>query len=272
MAPSSVRWYFNLSKWSPTYQELLLATACIQPEEKLRLGKFVFKKDFKSSLIGRLMMRKFVSESCGLNYAALRFSRQEKGRPGLETPEKVSFNVSHHGDYTVLAGELGDALLGVDVMKLEYTGGKPLSEFFRIMNRNFSTLEWRQIYAPKSPAEQLNMFCRLWALKESYTKAIGLGITMKLSEISFKISSPLTKERFTCDSKLFVDGEELTGWAFHEVLLDDFHCVAVATDRPVDEVQFKELDFSELVRNAEAFQPPDESYCLDYFKKAEKPC
>jgi phosphopantetheinyl transferase len=55
----------------------------------------------------------------------------------------ILFNVSHQGDLAVLAGVTGclpGHLLGVDVMKFEYCGGKTLSEFFRIMARNFSQL------------------------------------------------------------------------------------------------------------------------------------
>ncbi|XP_066260029.1 L-aminoadipate-semialdehyde dehydrogenase-phosphopantetheinyl transferase [Euwallacea similis] len=269
MSQSSVRWCFNLSKWSPTYPELLLATSCIQPEEKLRLGRFVFAKDFKSSLIGRLMMRKFASESCGKKYENLTFIRDERGRPLLSPTESVTFNVSHQGDYTVLAGEVdSDVLLGIDVMKLEYTGGKPLSEFFRIMDRNFSTIEWGQIY---SSSDQLKTFCRLWSLKESYTKAIGLGITVKLNEISFQLTSPLSMNKSVCNTKLFVNGREMVEWRFSEILLDEFHCVAVATNKEVADVRFRELNFGGLMQNARPLLPPDEGYCLEYFKKPERP-
>lgn len=272
MSKSSVRWCFNLSKWSPTYQDLLLATTCIQPEEKLRLGKFVFNKDFKSSLIGRLMMRKFVSEACCIDYGELKFSRNEKGRPMVDNFDKfnISFNVSHQGDYTVLAGELHNMHLGIDIVKLEYTGGKPLHEFFRIMTQNFSTHEWKQIYSSTDEKEQLSTFYRLWSLKESYVKAIGVGITVRLDEISFKLSSPLSKACYVNDTKLFLRGQELTDWYFREILLDAQHCVAMATNKNVPEVMFMELNFGTLMENSKAFLEEDESYCLDYFKKPDK--
>jgi hypothetical protein len=60
----------------------------------------------------------------------------------LDDPS-ILFNVSHQGDLAVLAGVTGclpGHSLGVDVMKFEYSGGKTLSEFFRIMTRNFSQL------------------------------------------------------------------------------------------------------------------------------------
>lgn len=161
MNAKSIRWAFKFSKWSPTYADMKLASSCIQVEEKERLARFVFKKDIKSSLIGLLMMRKFVSEASGEPYNEIQFIRDDKGKPHLvDNSIKLNFNVSHHGDYVVCVGEVGETMLGVDVMKLEYTGGKSLAEFFRIMNRQFSPQEWITIKGNGNEKEQIAMFCR----------------------------------------------------------------------------------------------------------------
>ncbi|XP_050293160.1 L-aminoadipate-semialdehyde dehydrogenase-phosphopantetheinyl transferase [Anthonomus grandis grandis] len=271
MSKPGVRWCFNISKWSPTYQELLLAVSCIQTEEKIRLNKFYFNKDFKYSLIGRLMMRKFVSENCQMDYSAVKFIRDEHGRPLLENSElNVSFNVSHQGDYTVFVGECDSMALGVDVMKLEYTGGKSLHEFFRVMKRNFSTEEWKQVYAMKTKQEQIGRFCRLWSLKEAYTKAVGVGITMKLDDLTFTPVKDLSKDHYVDDTRLEVEGKYMQNWKFQEILIDDEHCVSIATNQEVDKLEFKEISFKELMENAKGFLPQDESYCLEYFKKPNK--
>lgn len=157
----SIRWAFKFSKWNPTHSDMLLASSCIQVEEKDRLTRFVFKKDVKSSLIGLLMLRKFVYESSGKPYNEIKFIRDDKGKPQLEDKTlKLNFNVSHHGDYVVCVGEVGEIVLGVDVMKLEYTGGKSLNEFFRIMSRQFSPSEWITIKGAGNETDQLGMFCR----------------------------------------------------------------------------------------------------------------
>lgn len=272
MAQTNVRWFFNFSKWTPTYHELLLATSCIQPEEKVRLSKFVFQKDFKSSLIGLLLMRKFVSQVLAKPYNDITFVRNNKGRPVVESNDSVSFNVSHQGDYTVLAGHFSSLLLGVDVMKLEYSGGKPVSEFFRIMNRNFSTPEWKQIYSFSNEKDQVKTFCRLWALKESYVKATSIGITIKLNEVSFRINSPLNTFNVVTDTELFYKDKKLHNWHFQEMLIDDDHCVAVASDSEIETVVFQEISFNDLMKDAKPLLESDERYCLEYFKKENKPC
>lgn len=163
MSGKSVRWAFNFGKWNPTPSELLLASSCIQQNEKERVAKFVFKKDLKASLIGCLMMRKYVTEVTNSNYNEIQFIRDNMGKPIVENEElrkTTHFNISHHGNFTVFVGELGDVKLGVDVMKLEYTGGKTLKEFFRIMYRQFGHSEWATIKGAGDEKQQIAMFCR----------------------------------------------------------------------------------------------------------------
>lgn len=270
MAGRGVRWAFNFNAWNPTQADILLASSCIQPEEKQRLAKFVFKNDFKSSLIGRLMMRKFVHEALGLSYKEVRFFRDAKGKPYLNN-SKISFNVSHQGNFAVFAAEIGDVVIGVDVMKLEYSGGKRLSDFFRLMTRHFSPSEWDTIRKAGNDKKQIGMFCRHWALKESYVKALGVGITVNLQDLSFKINTGvLKKDLLVHDTELFIKTEK-QNWIFEEMLLDDNHCVAVALKgTPSDSILFKELNIDEIVDNCEPVIEKDQNYVDLFFKKLDK--
>ncbi|EFN81640.1 L-aminoadipate-semialdehyde dehydrogenase-phosphopantetheinyl transferase [Harpegnathos saltator] len=275
---TAVRWAFNWKEWSPDRKEFEHAISCVQSDEKERLGKFVFRKDVRSSLAGRLLMRKFVNEYTGLPYDEITFIRDEHNRPQLkDNAAIVSFNVSHQGSYTVLAGETRDVKLGVDVMALEYTGGKSISEFFRIMNRNFSTAEWTEIKGSvpgKSEMEQISMFCRHWALKESYVKALGVGIVVDLRNIDFRTNSELSKDSVTTDTVLYVDGVK-QNWLFEETLLDSQHCVAVAlqeNDKTLSHnTTFELIDYDKLMTHSVPLFPIDPPYTTQYFAKSEKP-
>ncbi|EEZ97421.2 L-aminoadipate-semialdehyde dehydrogenase-phosphopantetheinyl transferase [Tribolium castaneum] len=272
MSNKSVRWAFNLSKWEPSHSDMLLATSCVQVEEKERLARFVFKNDVKSSLIGRLLMRKFVNEATGLKYNEIKFARDEKGKPFLTNNNfPINYNVSHQGDYTVLAGCNSAGLLGVDVVKVEFPRGKSLGEYFRLMSRIFSGTEWEKIRGQGSEKNQLAMFCRHWCLKESYLKAVGVGVTINLQDVCFKINSDvLRKDRVVDDTEVYFRGEKLD-WEFQEMLLDDQHCVAVATEASTGEkFFFKEIGFNEVMENAVALLEPDEDYCNSFFKKCDK--
>lgn len=217
------------------------------------------------------MMRKFICQSSCKKYNEINFLRDDKGKPILfesETYPTLNFNVSHQGDFVVFAGESGETKLGVDVMKLEYRGGKSLQEFFRLMTKHFSPQEWITIKNSGDDRQQMAMFYRHWCLKESYVKAIGVGITINLQNISFKINTKsLDKNLIVNDTELFVEGTKMD-WEFQEMLLDDQHCVAVALSSGGSERVFSEIDFSELMEDCIPLLPSDDQYCLNYFKKS----
>lgn len=299
------RWAFDLSAWRPSRADLLLATACIQAEEKQRLAKFVFRNDFDASLIGRLLMRKYVRDTSQLAYQHIRFARDERGRPHLLPSSAdaaavagLDFNVSHQGAYSVLAGHFvplslrgpdpPNTTIGVDVMKIEYTGGKPLGEFFRLMDRNFTAGEWANIRAAATDRAQTQAFMRHWCLKESYVKNTGVGISIDLQTIDFAVRSamPAARGAPVCDTTLRVNGAPVTGWTFEESLLDSDHsvCVAVhhrtqsataaaaadASIEPSTATPFDVIGFDELMNGAEPLLEPDYDYCTAVLHKEYK--
>ena len=280
---SSVRWAFNFSKWEPSEKEFLLASSCLQPEEKERIGRFVFKKDARASLVGRLLIKKFIHEIAEIPYNSIKLTRDSNNKPiwdneNLNFPN-LSFNVSHQGSYAVLAGEIGNKLIGVDVMKLEYTGGKELNEFFRLMNSNFTCNEWKNIKGLNnlSKDKQTMNFCRHWALKESYVKALGVGITMELSKIDFHVKSDLKENFVINDTELYIDNVK-KDWIFEESLIDSDHCVSVGLEKNKynfnisnNDLLFKHIDSNNLLENVVPSLKEDMDYCKKYFMKDEKP-
>ncbi|KAK9299062.1 hypothetical protein QLX08_007807 [Tetragonisca angustula] len=272
----SIRWAFNWKEWNPSEKDFTYAISCVQLEEKERLSRFVFRKDVRASLVGRLMMRKFVNDYGHIPYSGILFARDTNNKPILKNISlNLSFNVSHQGNYTVLAGETKNMNLGIDVMKLEYTGGKQLPEFFRIMNRNFSPSEWKEIKIFPNELDQISMFCRHWALKESYVKAIGRGITIDLESISFKTNSKLVENSITTDTALYINDVK-QNWLFEETLLNPQHCVAVALQEngivPNSQKRtFEIIDSTTLLANTTPLFPQDPEFTREYFRKLEHP-
>ncbi|XP_063702796.1 L-aminoadipate-semialdehyde dehydrogenase-phosphopantetheinyl transferase [Culicoides brevitarsis] len=270
-----IRWAFNLKTFRPSLEDLLKATSCIQAEEKTRLAKFVFRDDFDASLIGRLLMRKFVHETTNTPYSSIKFERDSNGKPYF-AQGNVDFNVSHQGSYSVLAG-IGNSdtktAIGVDVMKIEYTGGKSLDEFFRIMTRNFSSNEWEAIKNPSEKREKVKNFMRHWCLKESYVKNIGVGITIDLQKISFTTKEPLNAEKVITSTCLDVNNIPETNFLFEESLLDDDHIVAVALKHPKSPnvpQKFQILTFNELMEHSSPLLEHDIDYCKAILAKEYK--
>ncbi|XP_048007226.1 L-aminoadipate-semialdehyde dehydrogenase-phosphopantetheinyl transferase [Leguminivora glycinivorella] len=277
MADYNVRWAFNIITWKPTYEEILSASSYIQLEEKERLDRFVYQDDVKSSLIGRLMMRKFIHISTGIPYNELTFARDERGKPYLvgagDVP--INFNVSHQGDYSVLAGHK-ERNIGIDVMKVEPPVNKNVPEFFRLMTKQFSAHEWRTIKGYRTEKEQLKCFYRHWCLKEAYVKNIGVGLTIALNKITFVINTfDMSVGDIVTDTQLYVNDVLKRDWKIEETLLDEKHGVAVAIQVPKDyvtePVSYSYLNFEELVKEAQPLNPPDQTFANSFLKKSMKP-
>ncbi|XP_071781941.1 L-aminoadipate-semialdehyde dehydrogenase-phosphopantetheinyl transferase [Centroberyx gerrardi] len=290
----SVRWAFRCGSWTPTRSEWLYAARCIQREEKDRIGQFMFAKDAKSAMAGRLLLRRLVCDRMGVPWSEIRLERSPRGKPYLAAPLKVSpdsgaepwawsFNLSHQGDYAVLAAERG-MQVGVDVMKTTMPGSSSVPEFFRIMTRQFTEYEWSVIQSAGSERQQLGAFYRHWALKESFIKAIGTGLGFNLQRAEFHLSSrPITQDRALRQTKMHLDEEEEEDWIFEESLLDADHHVAVALGPPdkagagpapstlPPPATFTLLSFSDLIGLASPLTEEDPAYWDSFERKAEAP-
>ncbi len=274
----SVRWIFDCGKWYPTRQEWITASTSVQSEEKERIGRFFFKRDAKNSMCGRLLMRKFLTVHSRLRWKDIEILRGEHGKPYFankdETPS-LNFNISHQGNYAVLAGEVGDVAVGVDVMTVDYKTGNSLLEFLRLMQKQFSEDEWKIMEKCNySDRETCRTFYRLWCLKESYLKATGSGLTESLRDISFNIKDEIVEEdKFITSTEVMVGGELQTNWCFHEILIDPDTFAAVALSPKCEPLTngFEHLTFEELVNEAEEITSFDEEYCDNFFKKPNLP-
>lgn len=262
-----VRWVFDCGNWFPSENDWSKASRSIQLEEKERIGRFVFKRDAKRSIIGQLMIRKFLSEATQLPWSQIKTERDKNNKPIIEGLN-LNFNVSHDGDLVVLAGEENNDV-GIDIMRNCYKGGKTLNEFFRLMHRNFNANEWAFINKG-TDTQKTNSFYRFWCLKESYVKATGTGLTIDLRKICFVPNSELEKDMILSDTKLFIDGQLMSDWSFHELLYADY-TITVCIKGSITPINFKLINFQDLMNNADMITEEDQNYCKTYLSKEEQP-
>lgn len=271
MRVKSARWAFNCRDWKPTESDWLLVSSSIQEEEKERIGRFVFQRDAKFAMAGRLLSRRFIVDSTGLKWKDVNIVRDAYNKPIFLYATDLQFNISHAGDYVVLSAEMGNLKLGVDVMKLREDRKKNVPEFFRLMTRQFSDEEWRTIKSKPTEAEQMDVFYRYWCLKESYTKALGTGLSHDMKRTSFRLKTlVLNNHCFVEDTEVFVDNEKQNDWLFQEMLLDDCHTVAVAIYKGSSTSyceKFSFLKYEDLIQNIMEITPPDIEYCKEFMEK-----
>ncbi|KAG9293783.1 hypothetical protein G9A89_019120 [Geosiphon pyriformis] len=278
--PSKIiaRWACKIKDWEPTFEQYEDALLCVQAEERDRIKKSRFFKTVKLRLVGRLLLRWLFCSYYKLDWKTIKFGRTPQNKPILLSPEMksfvkddyiIDFNISHHGDWVVLvAAEIHNyGMIGVDLMKVEEPHNETIEIFFNALEDKFSDYEWSVIRAHKEASNQLHRFYRYWCLKESYVKALGLGLGMDLRKAEFHFS-PDEKDSFgetkmiKTRTRLLVDNQMCHEWQFEESYLDDDHCFAIAYNRKkeISDISitqyrqefslFKLVDVNEILSNA----------------------
>ena len=87
----------------------------------------------------------------------------------------IFFNLSHSGNY--LAGAFSDREIGLDIQ----TTSPPHGDVLCIARRFFTPDEYKLLAAVKDPENQLELFFRLWSIKEAYLKYCGCGLRADLN-------------------------------------------------------------------------------------------
>ncbi|KAK3841398.1 MAG: 4'-phosphopantetheinyl transferase superfamily [Linnemannia gamsii] len=240
-----------------------------------RLLQFRLEDDMRRALIGRLMIHAFFAAYHGCRWDKLVFSRSEANKPILLQPEhltRVSFNISHHGDWVILVGDTSlesTFRLGVDVMDFqEQVPGESFDTFSACFLDQFTADEVAFMKnAPADPSSptgtgpQLKRFYRMWCLKESIVKALGVGIDFNLKSFEFDVQDDEETTKPTLSTRIQVHEpspefpEE--GWSFEEALLDADHCYAIAAQSEMegsghimDGSEISRLNWKELLKDA----------------------
>jgi 4'-phosphopantetheinyl transferase len=131
-------------------------------------------------VVGRATLRRLLADRLGCSPAAIRFSYGRNGKPMLENSSgHVEFNLAHCGGDAVIA--LADRwAVGVDVELL-----RPIADVESLARLVFSDAERRELKLAPDP---VSAFLSGWTRKEAYVKALGLGLTAPLTEITVSLS------------------------------------------------------------------------------------
>jgi len=132
---------------------------------------FVFRRDSELSLLAHCLKRLVLARALGRPAHALRFRRNETGKPRLHPPHGPEFNLSHGGDWAALA--LADAPCGLDLEPVTRQQNHPFPA-----EQALHPLELARMAASHRPADY---FLRIWTGKEALSKATGQGLALDFS-------------------------------------------------------------------------------------------
>ncbi|QDZ19168.1 4'-phosphopantetheinyl transferase [Chloropicon primus] len=245
----TLRWAFNRSSWRPEGEEkgaeFQFLLSCISKEEAESVLRFKFFADKQRALASRLLQRKCAEECLRLRYEDVRIKRTKGRKPFVANPvdrpadrPNFNFNVSHEGDYVVLASD-PVCVVGVDVAapgQSRKNGVFSLEQVFRNFKSSFTAAEFSNIKCLGEEGAQEDAFRRSWSCKEAFTKARGDGIGFDLQRCEFFIQDA-SPERlpFTHVAEVHVDGKARHDWSFSLQPLGT-HWVTIARGPPSDVV------------------------------------
>jgi len=139
-----------------------------------RIKAFLRQEDKTRALVGQIMIRNAILDKLNIPNSTIRFEYNAYGKPALPGYPEFHFNLSHAGDWIALA--VDSQPIGVDVERIKDMD-------MDIAKRFFSKREYTDLMA-KQPAQRISYFFDLWTLKESYIKAVGMGLSLPLDSFS----------------------------------------------------------------------------------------
>jgi 4'-phosphopantetheinyl transferase len=154
-------------------------------DERERADRFHFEIDRRNFTACRALLRVFLGAFLQQPPPTLRFSYSAHGKPelaGLDTPDKLRFNVSHSGGLALL-GFVRGRRIGIDVEAFRRDADRAA-----IVRRFFSSAEQQAIAALPEP-EQEAAFFACWTRKEAFIKAKGDGLSLPLAQFDVSVGA-----------------------------------------------------------------------------------
>ena len=162
----------------------------LSADEQARAGRFKVRADHERFVKSRGALRRILAERTAQDARALAFLEGDGRKPELRDHPSVHFNLSHSGNFALIA--VGSQPIGVDIEAV-----KPDIELQALAKANFHPDE-RAILAAHSGTAAREAFFQIWAHKEAFLKATGIGLTDHLTAISVSLEGgPISAPTFS---------------------------------------------------------------------------
>lgn len=150
----------------------------VSEEKRKRTERFRFWEDTKRCVIGGIMVSYAIHNSFQTDPFDLEFELLEHGKPSVKGHKEWQFNLSHSDNWVVCA--VGKYPIGIDIEKMD-------TRNLGIARHYYTAYENERIQAFSDERDRMKEFYKLWTLKESYMKAIGLGLRKRMDSFEFHL-------------------------------------------------------------------------------------
>jgi 4'-phosphopantetheinyl transferase len=193
----------------------------LSAEERRRGQRFVFEHDRLSFRCARGLARRALSAAApAVAPRDWRFRTARYGKPEVLAPlPRLRFNVSHTRGLVACVVAL-DADCGVDVDRVDRRLDVAL------LADSVLTASERRALAELPPQARPARFFQHWTLKEAYTKARGLGMSLPFDQVEVDPTSSPKKLRLHRR-----DDDDPSAWQVDQEWLAPNHWLAVAVRR-----------------------------------------
>ncbi|KAF7722507.1 hypothetical protein EC973_003069 [Apophysomyces ossiformis] len=214
-------------------------------EEHAAVRRFKWAKDRHLALGSYLLRRYFFSHKLGIPWYEVEFRRLTGGKPVVVYSDKqwIDYNISHEGDWVVFAATSQPSLhVGIDVVQLNVPINESVDSFISSFQSQLTSDEMRLL--TEHPDRKLQVFSEIWGCKESYVKALGVGLSLELDRIGFENTNEGGNRRI----HLRLDGIIQPNWYHHLTYLDSNTPVVLCCGYKDPSMQIAANDLEALFR------------------------
>lgn len=198
------------------FETVSLLGSALSADESQRAARF-HSPDYRNRfIVAHACLRETLARYLGCNPSQISFITNAYGKPALPD-SKLAFNLSHSGDYALLAITPGRQV-GIDVERIRSD-----IELERIAKRFFSPNEVTELMALPT-GQRLPAFFDCWTRKEAYIKAKGSGLSLPLD--SFDVS--LTPGQPALLRATRANSQEAACWTLLSLAIDPGYAAAIA--------------------------------------------
>lgn len=167
----------------------LAARRAVRGQRLEKTDRLRFEKDKRLSLGAELLLR-HACRAFGIAYERERIVTDAFEKPGFESG-CAFFSLSHSEERVMCA--VADMPVGCDVQQ---EGAADLT----LAKRFFSEEEYNALSACDTEQARVELFFRLWTLKESFMKCTGLGFRLPLNAFCVSVGADGVNVRQTVDA------------------------------------------------------------------------
>lgn len=184
------------------------------PKERQKKAMRYVKKEDRQLCVASFALLDYALSLTGYNIGEYELVEGEKGKPYLKNLP-LEFNISHTSN--AVACGVSQAQIGIDVQK-------KVSKYKNVMSRVCCENEINLVLNSQNAIDD---FTRLWALKESFVKCIGTGISDNIAKYDF--------------SSVVTSGGELYDHNFRVLDCGDY-VLAICSSKPIEKITKVSID------------------------------